>query len=88
MAFLCGLANLAEARFRSQSLRSFFALISPSCRNASLYWFVCDVSAMGPMLNRGNVLQFAGLALGGALTVAWVAFLAYALHWAIDYFGM
>ena len=85
MAFLCGLANLAEARFRSQSLRSFFALISPSCRNASLYWSVCDAGAMGSMLNRGNAL-ICGLVFGGALTVAWIAFLAYALHWAIDYF--
>jgi hypothetical protein len=38
------------------------------------------------MLNRGNALQFASLAFGVALTVAWVAFLLYALYWAIDYF--
>ena len=33
----------------------------------------------------GNALPFVGLVFGGALTVAWVAFLVYVLYWAIDY---
>jgi hypothetical protein len=38
------------------------------------------------MLDRGSALQFASLAFGAALTVAWVVFVFYAIHWAIDYF--
>ena len=46
---------------------------------------VCDVGAMRSMLDRGSALQFAGLAFGVALTVVWVVFVFYAIHWAIDH---
>jgi len=40
---------------------------------------------MRSMLDRGSALQFAGLAFGVALTVVWVVFVFYAIHWAIDH---